>query len=251
MALLRTIVWFLNFFAMLLWLIPDMFRAQRLKKAGETAQVNAIIQRRVPQWANRLLHLAGVTVTVNGLENIPADRAVMLTPNHQSDYDIPLMLTQLGRVYPIVAKIETTKIPLVRTWMRLFDCVFLDRHNPRQSVTAMKEAGALIAGGKSVIVFPEGTRSKGGPMREFKSGAFKIAFAQGAAVVPIVIDGSYLAMEANHNLMCPAHIVMTILPPVETAGLDRAAQKLLPAQIAAQISAHLPAQQQIETEKRT
>lgn len=251
MAVLHTIAWFLYFFAMLLFLIPDMLRAKRFKAQGKTEQVAAIVKKRVPQWANRLMRFAGVTVTVNGLENIPQGRAVMFTPNHQGNYDIPLMLTQLGRVYPLVAKVETTKIPLVRTWMRLFDCVFLDRHNPRQAVTAMKEAGALLGRGTSVIVFPEGTRSKGGPMGDFKSGAFKIAFAQKAPIVPVVIDGSYRAMEANHNLMRPAHIVVTVLPCVETAELDRTAQKALPDKIAAQIAALLPPPEQIPAEKRT
>ena len=92
----------------------------------------------------------------------------------------------------------------------------------------MKEAGALLARGEGVIVFPEGTRSKGDAMGEFKHGAFKMAFAAGAPVVPVVIDGSYKIMEANHNLMCPGHVTMTVLPPIETAGLDRAAQKALP-----------------------
>lgn len=80
----------------------------------------------------------------------------------------------------------------------------------------MKEAGALLARGESVIVFPEGTRSKGDAMGEFKHGAFKMAFAAGAPVVPVVIDGSYKIMEANHNLMCPGHVTMTVLPPIET-----------------------------------
>lgn len=68
----------------------------------------------------------------------------------------------------------------------------------------MKEAGALLARGESVIVFPEGTRSKGDAMGEFKHGAFKMAFAAGAPLVPVVIDGSYKIMVANHNLCVPA-----------------------------------------------
>ncbi|MEG0768797.1 MAG: lysophospholipid acyltransferase family protein [Ruthenibacterium sp.] len=242
MAILRTIVWFFYFFGKLLVLTPTMYRVKRLRAAGEDEKAAEIINKQVQIWIGTLLRLAGVSVTVNGRENIPADRAVVFTPNHQSDYDIPLMLTQLGRVYPLVAKVETLKIPLVRTWMRLFDCVFIDRDNPRQAVSAIKEAGALLTGGTSIVVFPEGTRSKCDTMGEFKGGAFKMAFAAKAPIVPIVIDGSYRAMEANHNLMCPAHITMTILPAVETAQLDRAAQKALPAQVAASIAAHLPAQ---------
>ncbi len=101
----------------------------------------------------------------------------------------------------------------------------------------MKEAAALLEQGKSVIVFPEGTRSKGERMGEFKPGAFKMAFSAKAPIVPVAVDGSYKIMEANHNLMKPGHVNLTILPPIETAGLDRAAQKALPEQVARQIAA--------------
>ena len=67
---------------------------------------------------------------------------------------------------------------------------------------------------------------------EFKAGAFRIACKAGAPVVPVAIDGSYKIMEANHNLMKPAHVNITILPPVETAGLGRTAQHELAAQVA-------------------
>ena len=238
MAILRTIVWFFYFFGALIVLTPKMNEAKRRKAAGDESGCRAIVDRYVPMWMSTLMRIAGCTVTVNGLENIPKDRAVVFTPNHQSDYDIPITLVHLDRPHALVAKVETLKIPLVRTWMTLFDCVFLDRKNPRQAVTAMKEAGALLARGESVIVFPEGTRSKGDAMGEFKHGAFKMAFAAGAPVVPVVIDGSYKIMEANHNLMCPGHVTMTVLPPIETAGLDRAAQKALPDEVARRIAAH-------------
>ena len=122
--------------------------------------------------------------------------------------------------------------------MKLLVCVFIDRKGPRHSMEAMRQAQALVQAGESVVVFPEGTRSKGDAMGEFKHGAFKMAFAAGAPVVPVVIDGSYKIMEANHNLMCPGHVTMTVLPPIETAGLDRAAQKALPDEVARRIAAH-------------
>lgn len=74
-------------------------------------------------------------------------------------------------------------------------------------------------------------------MGEFKAGAFRIACKAGAPVVPVAIDGSYKIMEANHNLMKPAHVNITILPPVETAGLERAGQHELAAQVAQAIAA--------------
>ncbi len=235
MAILHTLWWFIFFFGALLFLIPSMYRAKKLKAVDET-RATALINKKVTWWAQSLLQIAGVTVTVTGRENIPADRAVVFTPNHQGNYDIPLMLTQLDRPHALVAKIETKKIPLVRTWMELLDCVFLDRNNPRQAVAAMNDASKVLESGKSVIVFPEGTRSKGDEMGEFKSGAFKMAFKAKVPIVPVVIDGSYKIMEANGNLMRPAHVNIHILPPVETANLDRAAQKELPAQVAAMIA---------------
>lgn len=237
MALLRTIWWFLFFFGSLVFLIPSMRRAQRLKAQGRAEEARAIVNEKVTWWANSLMHITGVDITVRGQENIPRDRAVMFTPNHQGNYDIPLMLTQLDRPHALVAKVETLKIPLVRSWMRLLDCVFLDRDNPRKAVTAMNEAAALLESGESVVVFPEGTRSRGEAMGEFKHGAFKMALKAGAPIVPVVIDGSYRLMEQNGNLMRPGHVNLVILPPIETKGLDRAAQKALPQTVAALIAA--------------
>lgn len=236
MALLRTIVWFFYFFGSLVAVSPAMLRAKRCKEAGDEAAVRAIVDRYVPMWAGTLLRLAGVRVTVRGRENIPAGRAAVFTPNHQGNYDIPLMLTVLDRPHALVAKIETRKIPLVRTWMELFDCVFLDRESPRQAMAAMRQAAGLAQAGKSVIVFPEGTRSKGPEMGEFKAGAFKIACKAGVPIVPVAIEGSYRVMEANGGLMRPAHVTVTILPPVETQGLSRHEQHALAQQTAACIA---------------
>ena len=73
-------------------------------------------------------------------------------------------------------------------------------------------------------------------MNEFKTGVFKIPFSAGAPIVPVAIDGSYRIMEANHNLMTPGHVTLTVLPLIETAGMDRATQKALPEKIAAMIA---------------
>ena len=104
-------------------------------------------------YKRQLLRIAGVTVTVKGQENIPKGRAVVFTPNHQGDYDIPLMLMYLDEPHALVAKIETKKIPLVRTWMKLLDCVFIDRKSPRHSMEAMRQAQALVQAGESAVSY--------------------------------------------------------------------------------------------------
>ena len=227
----RTIVWFLYFFGSLICLLPVMYKGKRLKEQGDVEGVQKILNKHVQHWMATLMKIAGCKVTVKGLENIPRDRGVVFVCNHQGDYDVPLTMVYLGAPPAMVAKIETKKIPMVRTWMDLLDCIFIDRDDPRQAITAMKGAGEILKAGRNIVVFPEGTRSRGDHMNEFKTGVFKIPFGAGAPIVPVVIDGSYKIMEANHNLMCPGHVNLTVLPAIETAGLDRHAQKALPNEI--------------------
>ena len=238
MAVLRTIVWFFYFFISLVCYLPAMFRAKKLKAAGDPSY-RKIMDKCVPQWMSSLMKLAGCKVTVRGKENldaIPEGQGVVFVCNHQGDYDVPLTMVYLGAPPAMVAKIETQKIPMVRTWMELLDCIFIDREDPRQAITAMKGAGEILKAGRNIVVFPEGTRSRGDHMNEFKTGVFKIPFSAKAPIVPVAIDGTYKIMEAHHNLMCPGEVTLTILPMIETKDLDRAAQKALPEQIAAMIA---------------
>ncbi|QIB68461.1 1-acyl-sn-glycerol-3-phosphate acyltransferase [Aminipila butyrica] len=233
---MRTIIWFIYFWFYLLGLYPWQKYYEKRKAAG--LEYISGVDRIVQNWAKRLLMVAGVSAEVSGLENIPRDRAVLFTSNHQGNFDIPLMLTSLDQTHPLVAKDSLAKIPFLSSWMRLFDCLFLDRTNARQSLKVFAEAEALIKEGKSVIIFPEGTRSRKDEAGEFKEGAYKIALRTGAAVVPVAIDGSYRAMEANKGIWIrPTKVKITILPPVETADLTKEESKHLGAHIREQIMA--------------
>ena len=232
---MRTVIWFLFFWSSLLLVTPTMKKAQRLKKAGRGQEADKIVEEKVFWWASALLRLAGAQITVEGKENIPSCPAVFVA-NHQGNFDIPILLTSLDRPHALVAKEELRKLPLIRSWMELLGCVFIQRSNPRQSVTALREAaGKTLRQGSSFIIFPEGTRSKGGPIGEFKNGAFRVATQSGAPIVPICIQGSYRLMEANGNWIRPASIRVTILPPVETAGLSREEAKNIGEKIRRQI----------------
>lgn len=219
---MRTVIWFIYFWLYLICVYPAQKSLEKKKAKGaftekDIEKINKIVR----NWALRLLRLAGVTYTVKGRENIPTDRAVLFTPNHQGYFDIPLVITQLDKVNPLIAKKELGRLPLVSSWMKLIDCMFLDRGNPRSSVKVFVDAEQLIKSGRSVIVFPEGTRSKSDNLGEFKEGAFKPALKTGAPVVPVVIDGTYKVMEGNGMWIRPAHVNITILPPVETENLSR------------------------------
>lgn len=232
---MRTIIWFIYFWGSLLALMPALHRAKKADASGDTATRDAIVTDKVLRWCRTLLKLAGVTITVEGRENIP-NQPVVFVSNHQGNFDIPLLLSCLDKPHGLVAKESLRKLPFVRDWMKLLGCVFIDRSNARQSVTAMGDASRmLVEEDRSFIVFPEGTRSRGGEMKEFKSGAFRIACKAGAPVLPICIDGSWRVMEGNKNWIRPAHVRITILPPIPTSGMTKEQSRLLGEQVRRQV----------------
>lgn len=227
---MRTFIWFVYFWGYMLLHLPTMRRGLKALQAGDFAAADAIARKHVPQWCNTLLKLAGTEVTVTGQENLPEGPCVFAA-NHRSYYDIPLMLTQLGKPIPLVSKIEVQKIPLVRRWMELLHCLFLDRDDPRQGMQIINDAAGLIEKGYSVGIFPEGTRYKGeeGEVGTFLAGAFRIASKSGAPIVPVAIGNSRACLEGDgHFTMKPAKVTVTILPPIQTAGLSRLELKALP-----------------------
>ena len=224
---MRTIIWFIYFWIVLILFSPFEMWAFHLKKTSTREKKEAFVFPCVNIWARSLLKLAGVKVNVEGRENIPKDEACVFVANHQGNFDIPIMLTCLDHPNGIVAKKEIDGLPFVKGWMRLLDCVFIDRENPRKAMKTINDAIDLVKGGRSMVIFPEGTRSKGGPVKEFKGGAFRVCEKSGAPIVPVCINGTYKIMEMNHNRIKPAEVSIKILPAIETKDMDRMELKAL------------------------
>lgn len=224
--MMRTVVWFIYFWMYLIGLYPKQLYFQRRLKKGELEEDDRkILNEIVRTWAERLLKLAGLDCEVSGLENIPKGTPVLFTPNHQGNFDIPLVISKLGEIHPIVAKIEMKKLPMISKWMKFFDCLFLDRGNPKEALKVMGEGQKILESGRSLVIFPEGTRSKSAQPGEFKEGAFRMAVKAGVPVVPVAIDGSYKIMEANGFWIKPGKVKLTVLPPIVPRDLSRDEQK--------------------------
>ena len=231
---MRTFIWFLYFILYFICLTPQLLSIRRMEKRGESEKARAARNKAVTRWASRLMRLAGVSAEVAGKENLPHGPAVFVS-NHQGNFDIPLLLTSLDEPHGFIAKIETLKLPLVRDWMKLLHCVFLDRKDARSAVASLNSGIHTLKEGHSIIIFPEGTRSRGSDMGEFKQGAFTIAGKAGVPVIPLRIDGTYRAMEANHMWIKPAKVHLTILPAIETADKSKAELKTLGEEVRLQI----------------
>lgn len=125
---------------------------------------------------------------------ISKSEPLVVVANHQSFVDIPLIFGFLDMNVGFVAKNEIRKWLIFNLWMDRAQCIFLDRRSPRKALESFNNAIKLIRGGKSVCIFPEGTRSLTGEIGEFKKGSFKLALEPKVKILPVTIKGTYDAM---------------------------------------------------------
>lgn len=238
----KTIIAVFRFFFYLIARQGAQRKMLRLQASGEIAERDKQIAPMVQEWARYVVGLSGkqTTVSVSGQENLPMDRAAVFVANHQSYMDIPVLLGYVKKPMAFIAKVEILKVPFLSGWMKLMECVFLNRGNPRQSVKDMESAVEKIKKGYSLLIFPEGHRSKGDAPGAFKAGSFKLAFKSAAPIVPVTIDGTWKLFEGENKLN-PADVRVTIHPPVETEGLSKEEQHQVVEQVEKTIVAALPA----------
>jgi 1-acyl-sn-glycerol-3-phosphate acyltransferase len=189
-------------------------------------------------WAN-----PAWPVTVTGREHIEAGRTYVLVANHLSLLDI-LVLFRLFKDFKWVSKAEIFKVPGVGWNMRWNKYIALKRGD-RESIAEMMAASEeTLRSGSSIMIFPEGTRSKTGELKEFKRGAFDMARDTDCAIVPIVIRGTSNALPKHGFILQGRHpISVAVLPEVPlsvveastTAELSDHVHKLIADELAADV----------------
>lgn len=183
--------------------------------------------------ARNLALATGVEVKVIGAENLP-DEPSIITPNHASHFDIAALLGHLPGHNRFAAKKELFREPVLGMVMRTLGMIPIDREDPTQSIALLNKIQSRGDGAFSLIMFPEGTRSRDGHMGAFKNGAFTLALQLGRPIVPIAIHGTSSIMPAGQYLsILPGTVVLEVLEPVSTTGRsveDRIALRDLVAQ---------------------
>lgn len=237
--MLRTVAWYSNFALSLALTIPRLQKAKSLSKAGRLEELEELVNNTASNWAKLQVKMSGAKVKVYGEENIPADVPVLFVSNHQGNFDIALFMSFINKPKGYIAKIEMTKIPVLRTWMEYMHCVFMERGNLRKAAEAISEGIKVLKSGYSLVLFPEGTRSRGDSMNEFKAGGFKLATKSKVPVIPVTIKGSYRLMEQNNSKIVPAEVEIYIHPMIETANLTREDEIELPDRVKAIIQSKL------------
>ncbi len=167
-------------------------------------------------WAFGIfIRIAGVKVDYIGEENVPKDVPVLYVANHRSYYDILLTYVKVPRPTGYIAKKEMEQVPMLRAWMRLVNCLFLDRENVKEGMKVIIEAINKIKNGISICIFPEGTRNhEPDTFLPFHEGSFKIATKTGCPIVPITINNSSAIFEDHRPTVKKAHVIIEYGKPV-------------------------------------
>lgn len=239
----KTIIWYAYFFLSIPLTIPTLLKVKKLTKEGKIEERDALVHKFTSNWARKLLKIIDVKVNVHGIENLPKDKNVLFIGNHQGNFDIPIYMSYIDIPKGFVAKIELTKMAGIKTWMEYMNCIFMDRSSIRKAGEAIVAGIKSLKNGNSLVIFPEGTRSRGDKMGEFKAGSFKLATKSKVPIVPVTIDGSYKIMEANSNKhLKSATVELYIHPMIETANLSKEEQDNLPEKVKNIIGSKLPQQ---------
>ena len=173
-------------------------------------------------WARSILWVSRVRVELNGMEHIDTRGSCILMSNHQSNFDIPVLLGSLAVQTRWLAKAELFKIPIFGHAMRRSGFISIDRSNRESAFKSLKEAAETIRAGTSVLIFPEGTRSDDGRIKPFKKGGFVLAVDAAVPVVPIVIDGTFEVMPKQRLRIQPRRVAVNILEAIDITGYTRA-----------------------------
>jgi 1-acyl-sn-glycerol-3-phosphate acyltransferase len=173
-------------------------------------------------WSMGSLSAARIGLDVNGLELVPSEGPVIYMGNHQGNFDILALTRAIPRLFSWVAKEELFKVPVFGAAMRRAGYIPLNRSDGRKALKSMTQAAGRIAAGASVVIFPEGTRTKDGALLPFKRGAFILAAKAGVPIVPFTINGSRAINPRNRIELRPGIIRITFGAPIEVAGVPEA-----------------------------
>lgn len=166
-------------------------------------------------WARAFCVLSLVKVTVRGRENISPETSYVFVANHQGAYDIFSTYGYLNHDFRWMMKKGLERIPLVGYSCKVSGHIYVDNSTPSATRRTMAEAEKRLRDGMSVVVFPEGSRTRDGRMHRFHRGAYMLAMEFSLPVVPITIDGAYSVLTRGSWLPKPGHITLTIHKPIE------------------------------------
>ena len=200
----------------------------------------ALAQLRMVQWAFRCIYtISGVKLTVIGEELVPKDEPVLYIGNHRSYFDIVISYARCPRLTGYIAKDSMLKIPLLSTWMKRLNCLFINREDIKESLKTILAGIEHVKNGISMCIYPEGTRGKGADeldMLPFKEGSLKIAEKTGCKIVPMAMTGSADIFEKHIPYIRKSRVILEYGAPIDVSTLSKEDKKKLGSYCQAEIA---------------
>lgn len=220
MVLLRTVLMFsLVGLAMILFL-PLAVPALILSFFGLRKPMALFVYKLAQGWALVMIRCLRCKLAVSGRENIIRKGSACFVSNHVGIFDIVLALALIGRPFGFIAKKELLRIPMLNIWILLLGGLFIDRNNPRKALNTIHTGIGRIKTGGAMIIFPEGTRSKGQGLLPFRPGALKLAVQAASPIIPVAISGSYDVFEKTGRVISGVPVRVIFGKPIITADLS-------------------------------
>ena len=180
-------------------------------------EYDQLIHTEPQKWAAGIMKRTKSDVSIEGIEKLP-EGPVLFVSNHEGNFDIPTLLSTIPKPFGFISKKEVKKFPIIPMYMEEMNCVFLDRTDRRSALKSITDTVEKLQEGHSILIFPEGTRSKGEGLGEFKAGFLRIAKDANVPIIPVAIYGTADIMEKNNNKVMPATVKVQLLDaiPIET-----------------------------------
>ena len=173
-------------------------------------------------FGDEIIKAANIQVEVEGLENLDSkEDSYIYISNHTSLLDIPILAANIPDFIRFIYKTELGRIPLFGTALRKMQFIQIDRNNPKNAFESIEKAADMVSNTGSVILFPEGSRSKTGKVGKFKRGAFILASKTKKKIVPIAICGMNDIMPAKSLKIKSGKIKIIILPIIDSISEER------------------------------
>lgn len=200
----------------LVWALPALLRGS-LRLSPERAQAALRL------WGRGAARILGIEIVCENESTLEAPGPRVIVFNHQSALDM-LWVAWTAPPAPLaLGKKEISWVPFVNLAWWMLDFRLVDRHNPRIAAASLRVVPQEVAAGRSLLIAPEGTRTRDGSFLPFKKGGFVMALRAGAPIYPVVTSGAFEAMGRTEWVPHPGTIRVRFLPPVPTAGLPETA----------------------------
>ncbi len=170
-------------------------------------------------WSWLILKTSGIRVEVEGLEHLNSRETMIFCANHQSAMDIPILFVNLPVQFRFVAKRSLFKLPFLGWHLRRSGHISVDRERPQEALKSFDQAAKQVRKSCSVVLFPEGRRSRNGQVGPFKAGAFYLAIRAGVPVVPITLNGTRAVLKPDTYRVRSGQTEMIVHKPIPTVDL--------------------------------